>query len=340
MAEFLGIGDLHLTDDSNSGGLSKYIEDHDAFVISECNKVLEYGRAKGVNRVFLYGDTSCNPRMSYSAMLKLASFWGANTDFTFEIILGNHDMYGTDYRAGHSLELLASLYKGKNVRFHLKPRLIELDGVPCKFLPFPSVDFDKKALNIFHNEVRGSKNDGGRVNDAPDLSESSAVCVAGHLHTNHRVRNTNYAGTLYQTNFGESLQKYFHHIEFNSHKDFDIQSVPHTPKYKLHTVVLQTRDDLREVPTSKYDLLKLVVQDGANIDASDLQQFKNIAVLKNFKTKEDLASVLVEDLSEGAAISLSTQEFFKTWIEGLDIEKQMRQRMIHVRRKILNAVGA
>lgn len=333
--ECLTIGDLHLSSADGSGGLSKYVQDSDQMICEEMEKVLQYGRKHGINTVLQLGDVCDSPRMSYSAMTALSRFLFANDDFTFHFILGNHDLYGETPDTGHSLELLKLLYSKSNVKWYTKPRTVEIDGIPVRFLPYPHESFDSKALNVFHKEVRGSKNDAGRVMDSEELTDTKAVVVAGHLHTAHQVRNTYYSGTLYQGNFGESLPKYFHHIEFNSVKDYEIRLVKHNPKYKLHTVVLSTRDDLLNIPQGEFNLVKLIIQDGADVSASDYSKFSNIVMIKPFKSKEDLQVILTEDLTEGQAISFRTEDFFREWVSSLDVDDSMRKRIKYQRKRIL-----
>jgi hypothetical protein len=337
--EALGVGDLHLTAADGSGGLAKYVADADDMVMEEFSGVLQYGRKHGINTVLQYGDVCDAPRMSYTAMIALSRFLAANDDFMFHFILGNHDMFGETPATGHSLELLKLLYTKPNVKFYTKPKTVEIDGAQVRFLPYPHESFDRTALNIFHKEVRGSKNDAGRTMGSDELSDSKAVICAGHLHTAHRVRNTYYGGTIYQQNFGESLPKYFHHIEFNNAKDYEIKLVKHDPKYKLHTVVLQSRDDLSNIPEGEFNLVKLVIQDGADVSASDYAKFSNIVMIKPFKSKEDLAVILTEDLTEGQAHSFKMEEVFKDWLKSLDVDEQMRKRIRYQRRRILQGVA-
>jgi len=341
MAEFLGVGDLHMTDAAGRGALSKYIEEPDKMVLDEFSKVLDYGRDRGINRVFQYGDISGDMyRLSYPATTSLARFLSTNDDFEFDFILGNHDMLGTEASAGHSLEILKLLYHKPNVRFYTRPKTVEVHGAKVRFLPFPHASFDREALNVFHLEAHGSKNDHGKAFESDGLTKSKAVICGGHLHTAHRVRNTYYSGTLYQTNFGESLPKYFHHIEFNSPEDFEIRLVKNDPKYKLHNIVLQTRDDISLIPDSPTDLVKLIIQDGCDVSPGDYAKFNNIVENKNFKTKQDLASVLTEDLTDGQAIKFEVAEFFSAWIESYDVPDKMRQHIKSVRRRVLNSVKA
>lgn len=338
----IGVGDLHLTDDAGTGGLAKYIENPDLMVCNEVRSVLRYAESHGIQEIFMYGDVCQNPRMSYDAMLSLFDLLTENLDFKFSIILGNHDMWGEIPETGHSLQVLQKMLLGfPHVRIYTRPTVVKYGrnkDVRVKFLPYPSEDFDVEGLNIFHKEVYGCSNDAGRVHKDDGLSKSKAVTVAGHIHTAHRVRNTYYSGTLYQTNFGERLPKYFHHIEFNSVKDYEIQLVEHTPKFKLHNVVLQTRDDLALIPQSEFDLVKLVIQDGCDVSGSDYAHMSNVVEHKNFKTKDELKAVLLEDLTEGKEMKIRTEEFFQSWVESLDVEKAMRERVVSVRERVLTKV--
>lgn len=338
--EALGIGDLHMSDSAGLGGLSKYLENHDEMVISELTKVTDYARTKGVQTIIQYGDVCDSPRMSYRAMVLLSQFLSQNDDLKFHIILGNHDMYGETSETGHSLEVLKLLYHKPNVRFYLKPKTVEIDGAKVRFLPYPHESFDKQALNVYHKEVYGCMNDSGMVHHTEGLTKSKAIVVAGHIHTAHRVRNTYYSGTLYQTNFGESLPKYFHHIEFNSPQDYEVTKITHAPTYKLHTIVLQSRADLKLIPEGATNLVKLVIQDGADVTASDYANRQNIEIVKPFKNKEELQAVLTEDLVEGQKIIIRTEAFFKQWIMSLDVEREMRDRIRQVRQRVLTSVGA
>ncbi|BAG41742.1 recombination endonuclease like protein [Ralstonia phage phiRSL1] len=332
--EAVGIGDLHLTGQNGKGALSQYIENPDQMVMNEVQKAQDWARARGVRRIFYYGDVCDTPRMSYDAVMALTANLDRNDDLLHTFILGNHDMFGMQPELGHSLELL-SLLKRPHVKIYTHQRRVKVEGAYVNFMPYPCDKFDVDSLNVFHLEVRGAKNDAGRVFDDEKLPRSKAVAVGGHLHTAHRVRNTYFSGNLYQTNFGEQLPKYFHHIQFNSPQDYEIRSVKHSPTYTLHNVVLQSRKDLELIPREKTSLVKLIVEDGADVSAADYA-FDNIVQIKNWKTKADLAAVLTEDLSQGQAVTINLELFFSEWVAGYDVDESMRDAIREVRRRVLN----
>lgn len=331
MIELIGIGDLHLTDDKGHGGLSKYIEDHDAYVMSEVDRACRYARKKHVKTVVFYGDLSENPRMSYRAMSAFVACIRRNKDLDFIAYLGNHDKLAKDSSEGHSLEIIAS-HRLKNLRIITVDEYLDIDGKKVKVCPWPSTAFDPRVLNLAHTEVYGAKLDSGRKMEGEDLPKSKAVVCMGHLHTNHKIRNTYYSGTLYQTNFGESLPKFFHHVRFTAVDDFEIESVPFDPKYKLFNCVVETEADVKALPTDPHHLVKLVVKDGADLE---IPNRPNIVINKSFKSKNDLAQILTEDLMNGQELILNSAEFFTDWIAAQSIPQRLKKQTARLRERIL-----
>ncbi|QBQ74571.1 recombination endonuclease [Burkholderia phage BcepSauron] len=338
MAEFVGVGDLHLSDQTGDGGLSKYVENSDRVILNEVRRgPIKYAQENGIDKLFLYGDVCNGTRMSYQAMRELVALLNEYPDIEFHVILGNHDMFSELAENGHSLELLI-LFGLPNFRLYTEPTQVKIDRALVNFLPYPSTAFQPGHLNVFHNEVYGSKTDSGRVHKKEGSPKSKLIAVGGHLHTAHSVRNTHYSGTLYQTNFGESLPKYFHHINYRNDTDNEIELIEHDPRFKLHTVVISCRDDLATIPRGKRDLVKLVIQDGADVSAADYAGRQNIVIVKNFRSKEDLRAVLTEDLNNAEELVIQVDDFFDVWLEALDVEQSMREQIAMTRKRILNKV--
>jgi DNA repair exonuclease SbcCD nuclease subunit len=335
--EAIAVGDLHLTDSKGKGGLAKYLEDDaDAFVMREFQKACDYARKKHVKYIIQAGDVCDSPVMSQRATLLLIEFIRRNEDLTFFFISGNHDSISEDTSLGNSLEILQKV-GFPNAYFFTKPKSVKFGDTKVRFLPWPSEDFDPDALNIYHKEVRGALNDGGRAFDDESLPASHAVTVAGHLHTSHRVRNTWYIGTLYQTNFGEKSKKYFGHIRFNSAKDFDVELIPNEPEYTLHNVVLESRDDLKNIPTDPKSLVKLIVQDGADVHTADYADMANIVQIKNFGSRADLQKVLAEEIAGAEAISFDPKDFLIAYMGAQGIEESEQQEILALQARIKEA---
>jgi DNA repair exonuclease SbcCD nuclease subunit len=296
---------------------------------------------KGITNAFFYGDLCQDPRMSYSAMLALSEVLGDPefSEIEFFIILGNHDMKGRTPSVGHSLEVVRKfeVAKRSNIHMFLRGRDVLIDGAKVRFLPFPCSEFSPKALNVCHLDVYGAVSDSGRQILNKERDRSNNVVVAGHIHTKQRIRNTFYSGTLYQTCFGEKLPKFFHEIEFNNVNDYEIRDVPFDPKIKLHVVTAQGPDDLPKELT-KNDLVKLVIRDGANITAADYQHL-NVVQVRTFQSKQDLVSVLTEDLpSNGEDYKFQTDEFFEVWLAGQDVDESKKKGTLRLRKRLLSSL--
>lgn len=330
--EALGCGDLHL-----DGPFTKLVPNGNTVICREVQKIVDWGTKRGIDRVIFYGDLCDSPRMSYEAYTAFTKLLRSNPSVEFHIILGNHDKFAPDSSAGHSLELLVDwLDMIPNTHVYTEPTDVEIDGVGVRFLPWPSRAFSKRMLNVAHIETAGSKSDSGREMDPEGLYAGNAVIVAGHLHTNQVVRNTYFSGTPFQQNFGEGIKKYFHHIRFESVKDFDIESIRTRPEYRLHNIVVKSKRDLELIPDDKKDLVKLILRDGADVDVSEWASKTNVVKTTGYKSREELESVLSEDLAQSEQITVDTTEFFKAWLDTqTEISDDDRAAVLKLRRSIL-----
>lgn len=324
--EFVSIGDLHLTDSTGKNGLSSYIKDPDTMIADlVISQPLKWARANGVKHIVLLGDICDGTRMSYSAQLQLLRI--LRTPFHFHIIPGNHDMIAEDPVAGHSLQLIKE-FRLPNVSIYETPTVVD----KVKFCPWPCAEFDKKLMNIAHIDVQGSRTDSGRLNASEKLTESKAAAVIGHIHTAQTVRNSCYPGNLYQTNFGESQDKFFGHSVYDDGWETNLIAVK--PKYRLHTIEVSHRRDLKKVPASEYDLIKLILKEAADVTAAHYQHL-NVVKVKTANSAAELALAHVEDLADGSNIEISTTEFISAWLAQRALDDQKLKAIMKVRHKIL-----
>lgn len=328
----IGIGDLHLTASNGQGGLASYIKDSDAFVARQVSKVLNYAKLKGIRQIFLYGDICEGTRMSYDATLTMIKIL-QQQEFEFHILLGNHDLFSEDPELGHSLEIIRE-FNFPNVHIYEKPTVKKIEGRKVKFLPWPSVDFSNDCLNVGHQDVAGAKHDSGRP--ISKGSESDATVVMGHIHTRQKIRNTYYSGTLYQTNFGESKKKFFHHIEYDG--GWVITDIPFEPEYRLHAVEVKTKKDLLKAPKSPKDLIKLLLLDGCQVTAADYAGY-NVVLVKAINSEQELALAKVEDLKEGSQIEISSDEFFAEWLTSKPLEDSLKNEASTYRTQTLKGLS-
>ena len=327
--EFIGIGDLHLTDATEKGGLSEYIRDHDDMVRREVEKVKAYARKEGVTRIIQYGDVFEGPRASYSGMLSLLDML-TEDDIEWTFILGNHDKFAEDSALGHSLELLQR-WRLAHVKVITKPRRVSLGKSALNFMPWPCVDFVGDALNVAHVDVEGAMRDNGRVTKSAVKHQGRSVI--GHIHTHQEVgrgRNVaHYSGTLYQTNFGESPEKFFHHARWDG--GWEIESVAHQPDYKLTTLEVSTPKDLRQIDTDPNHLYKLKVLNAKALTTADYGS--NVVRVTPVSAKGE--EIELDPASAGEAVELDPDEFFESWVNRQSVGKAQKAAAIQLRKEML-----
>lgn len=322
----VAIGDAHF-----DGNIYNLVEDGPSFITNELRSPCTYAVEHGIQHIFMLGDTCSKPRMSYESHIALMDLVDEFSMLTFHFILGNHDMYGDDPRAGHSLQLLLKANR-PNACIYTRPTRKMIDGCKVQFLPFPHRNFDPQALNIAHIDVAGATNDNGR----PVKSDyaSKAVAVIGHIHKAQRIRNSFYPGTLYQTRYGEGEDRFFADIRFNSPNDFDVQLKRHDPAALLRTLVVKTREDIENADASPHILYRLIVRDGAEVSAEDWQHLTTRQT-NTFKTKEDLRVIMNVGHAQGEAIRISIPEFLEAHFIASGMEVQRTQSLMKLRDHVL-----
>lgn len=286
--EVIGIGDAHLDK------LTGLIPDASAKIMKCWRKVFRYALERGVKHVVFYGDIGDKHRLSDDAQCQVLRtiLDPEYRELHLHFILGNHDFAEN---GAYSLRFLEVIAKSLdiNLSVYTKQEVLKLDGVRFNMLPYPFTDTMKDAVNVIHFEVAGSTRDNGRKID--DGVDNKHFCLAGHLHTPHRVRNTFYSGTLFQTNFGESMPKFFHHAVINSPKDYEVQQVPFKPPWELCNLIVNGASDLKSIREEAHMLYKLFIKDGADIDIDAvLTKYPNVVKHNSFKSKTDLKQQIEE----------------------------------------------
>lgn len=329
---FVGVGDLHL-----DSGMSKYITDLNTVILDEVRSgPIRYAMRNGIPLLVFYGDICHTPHMSVDATIGLIRLIHDFPGLRFVFMIGNHDV---EYEGRHSMLLLKELIEKQaivNARVVDEPTVMfKNKGTPIQFLPWPHFDVNPDALNVIHVEVNGSQWDHGKAVESE--RETDALCVAGHLHTKQRVKNTHYSGTLWQTSFGEKPDKYFHHvsmIEGQGPSGVEVKLIGHSPKYRLSNAIIQKKEDLDALDTSPTHLYKAMVKAGADVSAGDLAEHPNIVKVNSFKTREELKALLAEDLllqdTEVAVNDLNLMDALKRFMMRASIPEKRAARTIKV----------
>ena len=312
--EFIGVGDLHL---DKMDGL---IQDANAKIVKSVRKTFKYAVENGIKHVIFYGDLGEKYRLSYEAQVALYGLcldqrW---KDLILHFILGNHDFAET---GAHSLEVLkvVSGLTGDRVRVYLDQTKIKLEGRKFNMMPHPVLTTRRDSLNVGHFEMKNSFRDNGRQIDHGFTTPHA--CVVGHLHTMHRVRRAHYSGTLYQTNFGESLPKYFHHVKYDDEDPYsaEVTNVPFEPPWKLLNLEVRTTSDLDKIVSDENTLYKLFVHEGLELDIGDVMgTYPNVVRHNQFKNKAELKELIENEWDfESASFvnNLDTQEVVSEYLK-------------------------
>lgn len=329
--EFLGIGDLHF-----DGPLIKYLPNLNEIIANECRSVFAYARKNGVRNIFFYGDIAHRPNISMEAQVEFYRLLSEANDLRVHVIAGNHDFQSRkDSIEGtkSSLEFFALLQRSsalKHVSFYVdEPEEVVIDQEPVHFMPWPAKKTKPKVLNVMHIEVAGSNWDTGRpVEEAVDTRMHR--CVVGHIHTNQKIRNTYFSGTLYQTTFGESQDKYFHHASYKEGK-LKVRNIKHKPYIRLHNIVLEEAPGRDSIPSEEGNLCKVFVKKNVVLEPTFLKDNPSVVKINSFSTKEELKDLMKEELKlDYRFVELDQKEYLVKWLKSQGLDKKAMKKVLEV----------
>lgn len=303
MYHAINIGDAHFDK------LNTHLGEKGNLVIgSEYHKVYRYAIDNAIPYVVWLGDVADKARLSYQAhevLLEiLAKYDGQVTTF---IILGNHDY---DEEDCYSLQLIEKMYTlglFKTVHIITKPEQRMLGGVCVNFLPYPATEplpppdgYDAATVNYGHFEVPGAIRDNGMRIKGESAESDGNVYIIGHLHTPHDVGNKHFVGTLYQTNFGESLPKSFTESMFrvkNGVLKKKLTRHPNDPNFKLFNITIETVEDLKQCKSSNpLHFFKLFIKEDVVLPDDWLAKNPQVLYTNHFKTEKDLKELVCDTL--------------------------------------------
>ena len=322
--EFIGIGDLHFRK------LDNLIPEASSKIAQCLHRVFGYALNQGVRNILFYGDVCETPRLDYASEVALYSVLlnPRYRDLSIRFILGNHD-FAED--GTHSLEVMKVIAKECSVNFkvYTQPTKVRIEDERFKMLPYPFTDTEKDCVNVGHFEIKGSMRDNGRVID--EGVETPHHGVMGHLHTNHRVGQMHYSGTLYQTNFGETEPKFFHHCKVVDGK-LKVNNVAFKPPWILRNLKVNTPEDVEQLEQDDTILYKLFIKNGLDVDLESLMtKFPNIVKTNVFKTKQELKLMLSDgwkldqDLIEQSVSAIDEREVVQKWLGATLQPKQVKR---------------
>lgn len=303
--EAVTIGDLHL---SKKMLLRLFGEQITELQLNAVRQVLDEAIGRGVKHALFLGDISDEPTLRDCDELALTKLlFEYDGRINIHIILGNHDIEQVQVNSLCMLQELSNRCVFKTVKVYSDHTVSQIDGVTVEFMPYPhSVPRHDNSVCIAHLERPGALRDNGTKNDSgiPE-PKGNNLWVMGHLHTPQIVGNTYYAGTLYQTNAGESLPKRYYYLRARMGKRLEY-------KIEWHDAALPY--EFRTIPASA----------AASIDANPLIKYRvreqpDVALPENFMI--DNPNV-VERIAYKQEVDLST---LTTSAADYDVNKRVRQ---------------
>lgn len=299
--EFVACGDIH------ADKLGHLFSDHHDLQFRAMCKTADYAIKHGIKHWIQTGDVSDKPRLSEEARVMLFEFMHRyDGKLEMDWVLGNHDL---EYEGFHSMQFFAQLVKKKKLkttRIHCVPEQRVIGGVPVNMMPFPH----NKALphkgggtfNIGHFERPGCIRDNGtKMDDEHGVKEGKGDdhWLLGHLHTHQHKGRSWWTGTLYQTNFGESLPKGFTHgrvARLSSGKlKVDLKFIEVQPEFVLHNLKIEKPSDLKQIVDDPYQLYKVVVKRGVELPYDVATRHSNVVNNPTTYKTDKQAETLLND---------------------------------------------
>ena len=246
--------------------------------------------------------------------------------------------------SSHSLRFFQALVKQKHLRHvHIyadQPETVEIEDERVRFLPWPHTEAEEDCLHVLHVECRGAKYDSGRPigEEAHDLSEM--IGVAGHLYQAQRAGDIHFSGTMYQTNFGESLPKYFHDGTWRNGK-LKVKKVETTPEIQLHNVIIATPEDFKTLPTHRNHLCKVFVKKEVVLRENAFDAYPNVVKINSYRTESELKTLMKNELRiENASFAFDEEEYLRSWLKTQDEDKVVRRRALELYKELRGDTAA
>lgn len=308
--ELILIGDPHLL------SLNKLFPNlsinPDTFIYKSLETAIEYAIENGIIHVIILGDVFDHPNPEQEDQKRFLDFLLQYKSLKFWIIAGNHDYSDNDGHISINMSKFVSSVSDQlsHVRFFTNPELVEIEGIPFSFLPWPNCKtLQKNSVNIAHVEIAGFRTDSGRVLDKGYEISKNGIWYIGHL---HRRQEPYYPGNMFQKSFGEPYSpKGFFHCTVRQRNGMLTEK--HTyiavkPPFRLENVKIQEYSDLKFLKKPNDQRIiqyKLHVKKGIDLPVGFLEDYPNVIDVFGKLTNKELSSLE----KEGFTIDSEDMEF-------------------------------
>lgn len=332
--EIVAIGDLHF----DKSSLYHCFENPIELQLKAIEKPLLEARKLGVGHVLFLGDVahyegnlSEQARVGFLRLLHRYQKY-----FRIYVILGNHDYAEKGHHSLLTFLEIDRLSMMPNVRFFAEPEIVDIEGIPFHFLPFPHrkpVD-GKPGICVAHFEVKGASRDNGTRISGEETEDYGNPYVQGHLHTYQKVGDHTYAGTLYQTTFGESLPKGFLRLMADKKgKQYRLRHkfVKVDPVFKLVNVTINDISDLRNIVPDGNTRYKLFIHDDVQVPADFLLSHPEVVNRMGFSNAKELEELELEEfVIDDQSQELSHSTLLPKFLTKTGLNKKQVKRAIEL----------
>lgn len=341
----IATGDWHL------GSLEKHFDNALERQFHEIDKMYQYAVSKGIPHIFVNGDISDTPVLSYSAYIMLFNFL-RKYDGIIEThyIAGNHDFAEVGKTSLDFLKVLCDNGIFKSFHVYLQPEQKKIEDTYVNFCPYPvleAIDCKRGALNLCHVEYNGALGDNGRKMRVKAESEFTQpdkdFTISGHIHQYQMLESKRalYSGNPYQKNFGEALPKGYVRFETESKKgilNFDHRFVNGNPDFTLRQLLIEQTSDLEQLKKNDSIRYKLWIGNKVKVPDDLLSRYPNITGgIFDLETKKKTENIVEREKVEAHTFDLKfgLKKFLKK--QGHD-KKQIKMGQSIVD-EVLNELG-
>lgn len=289
-------------------GMDKVLNDSVQKQIAEIRKVYRYAFDNGIKHVVIPGDWAHIPRLREETMIEIIKLLLSYDDhINTYYVFGNHDIAHRNSTAFDLLKAVTESSMFKRFKIYASPKVETIDGVDIAFMPFPctSVPHLKKPPLVFaHIETSGAIGDNGRAlkhDDSKLIRVPGDYIVTGHihLHQEQKKKRVLYCGSLYQTNFGESLPKGFLDLKAR-YKEGKLQVayeyVNSHPNFILETKIIDSQNDWETLCADEHIRYRVLVAEGVVTPKDITKRFPNIVAIKGMSKS---VRVQMENMQNG-----------------------------------------
>lgn len=308
-----------VTSDWHLESMLKHFDDCLDRQMAEIDKIYKYAVSKGINHLFVAGDISDTPVLSYSAYIALYTLLKRydgviNTHY----IAGNHDFAETGKTSLNLFQLLCDNKVFKTFNIYLEPTQDKIEDTYVNFIPYPSLESlpcKRGALNICHVEYNGALGDNGRKlrvkADNEFTQDDRDFTISGHIHQYQLLEKKRalYCGNPYQKNFGEKLPKGFVRFESESTKsilNFDHRFINGNPAFVLKQLTIEDARDFEKLKSSDSIRYKLWVGKDVRVPDDLMSRFPNITGgIFDLETKKKTESIVEREKIQSHTFDLT-----------------------------------